>query len=46
MATVTSVQPPGRYGAIITDSDSITEFTKQDGALINGGFVLSPKTLN
>ena len=49
LATVTSVQPPGRYGAIITDGDSITEFTEKprgDGALINGGFfVLSPKTL-
>ena len=48
-ATVTSVQPPGRYGAIISDGDSITAFSEKprgDGAFINGGFfVLSPKVL-
>lgn len=48
-ATVTSVQPPGRYGAIVTDGASVTSFTEKprgDGALINGGFfVLSPKVL-
>ena len=51
LATVTAVQPPGRYGAIEHDERKvITAFTEKpagDGGLINGGFfVLSPKCLD
>jgi glucose-1-phosphate cytidylyltransferase len=48
LATVTAVQPPGRYGALQLDGDSVTGFTEKprDGGLINGGFfVLSPGCL-
>ncbi|SDH62559.1 glucose-1-phosphate cytidylyltransferase [Propionivibrio dicarboxylicus] len=49
LATVTAVQPPGRYGALQLQGDRVTGFTekpKGDGALINGGFfVLSPKCI-
>ncbi|KAB2925425.1 MAG: glucose-1-phosphate cytidylyltransferase [Dechloromonas sp.] len=49
LATVTAVQPPGRYGALHTEGIAVTGFTekpKGDGGLINGGFfVLSPKVL-
>ena len=50
LATVTVVQPPGRYGAIQRNGDNVTGFTekpKGDGGLINGGFfVLSPKVID
>ena len=50
MATVTAVQPPGRYGAISMSGEQVTGFTEKprgDGGLINGGFfVLSPKCLD
>ena len=46
-ATVTAVQPPGRYGALDCEGEVIRGFTEKpmgDGGLINGGFfVLSPK---
>jgi glucose-1-phosphate cytidylyltransferase len=49
-ATVTAVQPPGRYGALLTQGDSVTAFVEKprgDGGLINGGFfVLSPAVLD
>jgi glucose-1-phosphate cytidylyltransferase len=49
LATVTSVQPPGRYGALQLRGAEVTGFTEKprgDGGLINGGFfVLSPKCL-
>ena len=49
LATVTAVQPPGRYGAIERNGDLVTAFTEKprgDGGLINGGFfVLSPKCI-
>jgi glucose-1-phosphate cytidylyltransferase len=49
LATVTAVQPPGRYGALNRDGDKVTGFTEKprgEGGLINGGFfVLSPKVL-
>lgn len=49
-ATVTAVQPPGRYGAIKRDGDAVVGFIEKprgDGGLINGGFfVLSPKVLD
>jgi glucose-1-phosphate cytidylyltransferase len=51
LATITAVQPPGRYGAILTnDHNQVTDFIEKprgDGGLINGGFfVLSPKVLS
>ncbi len=50
LATVTAVQPPGRYGALERSGHQITGFSEKprgDGGLINGGFfVLSPKVLN
>ena len=48
-ATVTAVQPPGRYGALKMEDDLVAGFTEKprgDGGLINGGFfVLSPEVL-
>jgi glucose-1-phosphate cytidylyltransferase len=47
LATVTAVQPPGRYGALVREGSMVTGFREKppgDGAWINGGFfVLSPK---
>lgn len=49
LATVTAVQPPGRYGALSMQGDSVLGFTEKprgDGGLINGGFfVLSPQVI-
>ncbi len=49
LATITAVQPPGRYGALSMAGNQVTGFTEKprgDGGLINGGFfVLSPKCL-
>jgi glucose-1-phosphate cytidylyltransferase len=49
-ATVTAVQPPGRYGALLISGDRVSGFVEKppsDGAgRINGGFfVLSPRCL-
>ena len=50
LATVTAVQPPGRYGALNISGTSVTGFREKprgDGGLINGGyFVLSPKCID
>jgi glucose-1-phosphate cytidylyltransferase len=50
LATVTAVQPPGRYGALQLAANTVTGFREKppgDGGLINGGyFVLSPKVLD
>jgi glucose-1-phosphate cytidylyltransferase len=50
LATVTAVQPPGRYGALERTGDQVTDFIEKprgDGGLINGGFfVLSPKCVD
>lgn len=50
LATVTAVQPPGRYGALQTKGNKVTGFTEKprgDGGQINGGFfVLSPKCID
>ena len=49
LATVTAVQPPGRYGALELDGTTVRGFTEKprDGGLINGGFfVLSPRCLD
>lgn len=50
LATVTAVQPPGRYGALNMDGSAVRGFVekpKGDGGWINGGFfMLSPKCLD
>jgi glucose-1-phosphate cytidylyltransferase len=50
LATMTAVQPPGRFGALGLEDNLITSFHEKpegDGAWINGGFfVLSPKVLD
>ncbi|MDX6682912.1 MAG: glucose-phosphate cytidylyltransferase [Solirubrobacteraceae bacterium] len=41
LATVTAVQPPGRFGALEADGDAVLRFAEKprgDGAWINGGF--------
>jgi glucose-1-phosphate cytidylyltransferase len=49
-ATLTAVQPPGRFGAIDIDRDRIRTFTEKpagDGNWINGGFfVLEPQVFD
>ena len=49
LATVTAVQPPGRYGALQMDGTQVRGFTEKphgEGGLINGGFfVLSPRCI-
>ena len=48
-ATVTAVQPPGRFGALQVEGESVTGFIDKpegDGGWINGGFfVLEPSVL-
>ena len=50
LATVTAVQPPGRYGALQLADTTVSGFVEKprgDGGLINGGFfVLSPGCLD
>ena len=50
LATLTATQPPGRFGSLSMNADSITSFQEKpdgDGGWINGGFfVLSPKVLD
>jgi len=50
IATITSVQPPGRFGRVAIHNDKITKFTEKpsgDGNWINGGFfVLEPKVFD
>jgi glucose-1-phosphate cytidylyltransferase len=50
LATVTAVQPPGRYGALSIDAFQVTDFAEKpvgDGAWINGGFfVLEPRVID
>ncbi|MDH4842767.1 glucose-1-phosphate cytidylyltransferase [Pseudomonas sp. BN505] len=49
MATVTAVQPPGRYGALDVQGEQVRGFQEKpagDGGWINGGFfVLEPAAL-
>ncbi|WP_193210811.1 glucose-1-phosphate cytidylyltransferase [Luteolibacter marinus] len=50
VATLTAVQPPGRYGALaLSDEDAVEAFQEKpegDGAWINGGFfVLNPEAI-
>ncbi len=48
-ATVTAVQPPGRYGALKIQESQVLGFSEKprgDGGYINGGFfILSPKCI-
>ncbi len=50
LATVTAVQPSGRFGALQLEADSVTGFIEKpegDGGWINGGFfVLEPQVLD
>lgn len=50
LATVSAVQPPGRYGALMMDGSNVRGFIEKpqgDGGWINGGFfVLSPDCLD
>ena len=50
LATVTAVQPPGRFGSMILDDKRVADFKEKplgDGSWINGGFfVLSPAVLD
>ena len=49
LATVTAVQPPGRFGALKTTDDAVTGFEEKphgDGGWISGGFfVVSPRVI-
>lgn len=50
LATLTAVQPPGRFGALDMDSHKVCGFQEKpqgDGGWINGGFfILSPKVID
>lgn len=50
LATLTGVQPSGRFGALSLEGDQVASFVEKpqgDGGWINGGFfVLSPKVLD
>jgi len=50
LATIGAVIPPGRYGALRMEGDSVTSFTEKppgDNAFINGGFfVLQPEVVD
>ena len=50
LATVTTVQPPGRFGAVRLEGEKVVGFQEKpegDGGWINGGFfVLSPRVLD
>ena len=50
LATLTAVQPPGRFGALDFKGNKIQSFEEKpqgDGTWVNGGyFVLSPQVLN
>lgn len=50
LATLTAIQPPGRYGALLMNGNEVSSFQEKpagDGAWINGGFfVLEPKALD
>lgn len=49
-ATVTAIQPPGRYGALNLEGNAVSSFQEKpagDGAWINGGFfVLNPSVID
>jgi glucose-1-phosphate cytidylyltransferase len=49
LATISAVQPSGRWGSLVIDGDQVTAFREKpvgDGVSVNGGFfVLSPKVI-
>ena len=49
LVTLTAIQPPGRYGAVLIDETRVTSFQEKpagDGAWVNGGFfVLQPSVI-
>lgn len=49
-ATITAIQPPGRYGALNMDGERVLSFQEKpagDGSWINGGFfVLEPSVID
>jgi glucose-1-phosphate cytidylyltransferase len=50
LATITAVQPPGRFGALNMENNKVYGFQEKpqgDGGWINGGFfILSPKVID
>ena len=50
LATVTAIQPPGRFGALIIDGPKVASFREKElgnGGWINGGFfVLEPEVID
>ena len=50
LATLTAVQPPGRFGALLTEGNQVKSFQEKpvgDNAWINGGFfVLEPSVID
>lgn len=50
IATLTAVSPPGRFGALTIDGESVVKFNEKpvgDGGFINGGyFVMSPRAID
>jgi glucose-1-phosphate cytidylyltransferase len=50
LATMTTVRPPGRFGAVVLEGSKVSSFVEKpagDGGRINGGyFVLSPTVLD
>ena len=50
LATIAAVQPPGRYGALMMEGQTVTGFQEKppgDGAWINGGFfILQPEVVD
>lgn len=50
LVTVTAVQPPGRYGALLRENDAVAGFQEKpqgDGGWINGGFfILQPEAIS
>jgi len=46
MGTLTAIQPPGRYGAVLIENSRVVRFQEKpdgDGAWINGGFFILEK---
>ncbi|MFC1542836.1 glucose-1-phosphate cytidylyltransferase [Pseudomonadota bacterium] len=50
LATLTAVQPPGRFGALMIQGEKVNAFEEKpqgDGTWVNGGyFILSPKVID
>ena len=50
LATLTAIQPPGRYGAVSIQDSRVVSFAEKpagDGAWVNGGFfVLEPRAID